>query len=217
MNVIRSTAIELLTIPAIAYKQKLKSGGCGLRILRLDQNAVGVFTINKRDGEAVPYGVIDEKLFPQTAVDEALEMVNGLPYSSRGKICVSAFSDLKEDDEVTEEETDAIDMVDSDEYTAIIDRYSDEAGKMNYQLMNKDFIQFAAKSSTVSKMVGEKAAESEILVHVIKNRAGFLANKKESLPDDEVKALIETLEEIDTRGAFKELKAHIRRLLARRK
>ncbi|MCL2874041.1 MAG: hypothetical protein FWE29_03820 [Defluviitaleaceae bacterium] len=216
MNVIRTTAVELLTIPAIAYKQKLASGGCGLRILRLDQGEVGVFTINKRDGEAVPYGKVDINLFPDFAVDEALEMTNGLPYSSRGKICVSVFSDSKEEDEVTEEETNAIDMVGSDEYTAIIDRYSDETGKMNYQLMNKDFIQFAAKSSTVSKMVGERASEGDILLHVLKNRAGHLANKRESLSDDEVKALIETLEEIDTRGAFKELKAHIRRLLARR-
>ena len=216
MNIIRTAAVELLTIPAIAYKQKLASGGCGLRILRLDQSEVGAFTINKRDGDAVPYGSINAALFPDFAVEEALEVTNGLPYSSRGKICVSVFSESKEEEDVTEEEINAIDMVDSDEYNAIIDRYSDESGKMNYQLMNKDFIQFAAKSSTVSKMVGERASEGDILAHVLKNRAGHLANKKESLSDDEVKALIETLEEIDTRGAFKELKAHIRRLLARR-
>jgi hypothetical protein len=87
---------------------------------------------------------------------------------------------------------------------------------MNYQLMNKDFIQFAAKSTTVSKLVGERASEGDILLHIIKNRAGYLANKRESLSDDEVRALIDTLEEIDTRGAFKDLKAHIRRMLARR-
>jgi hypothetical protein len=216
MNIIRTTAVELTAIPAIAYKQKLSSGGCGLRILRLDQGAVGVFTINKRDGEAVPYGSFDKSLFPDVAVDEALEMTNGLPYSSRGKICVSVFSEAKEEEDVTETEVNAIDMVDSDEYAAIIERYSDETGKLNYQLMNKDFIQFAAKSSTVSKMVGEKAAEGDILIHILKNRTGYLANKKDSLNDDEIKSLIETLEEIDTRGAFKELKAHIRRLLARR-
>ena len=217
MNIIRTSAVELSTIPAIAYKQKLASGGSGLRVIRLDQDAVAMFTLDRRSGVPVPYGKVDEALFPETALEEALDMTVGLPYSARGKIKVTVFDEVREEEDVTEAEVDAIDMVDSAEYTAIIDRYSDENGKMNYRLMNKDFIQFAARSKVVADMVGERATDDEILLHILKNRAAHLAGKRESLGDDETQALIDTLDEIDPRGAFSELKSHIRRMLAHSK
>jgi hypothetical protein len=108
-------------------------------------------------------------------------------------------------------------MADSDEYMAIVERYSDEKGKLNYQLMNKDFIQFASKSKTVSKMIGERATTDEILIFVVKSRAALVAGKRDSLDDELAAALIETLDEIDPRSAFKELKAYINRMLARAK
>ena len=78
MNIIRTQAVELGTIPAITYKQKLASGGSGLRILRLDQSATAIVTIDRRTGEAAPYGKIDAKLFPDEAIDEAMELTSGL-------------------------------------------------------------------------------------------------------------------------------------------
>lgn len=216
MNIIRTPAVELTTIPAIAYKQKLASGGSGLKILRLDQDVAAVFTIDKRSGQLQPYGLVDEVLFPEQAMDEALDMTDGLPYSARGKIKVSAFDLAKEAEDVTEEQVEAVDMVDSEEYAAIVARYRDEKGKMNYRLMNKDFIQFASKSKLVADLVAAQADEDAIMLHIVKNRAAYLAEKKESLSDDAVRALIETLDEIDPRSAFKELKNHIRRMLARR-
>ena len=56
MNIIRTTAVELAAIPAIAYKQKLSAGGAGIKIFRLDTDASAVFSIDRRTGEAVPYG-----------------------------------------------------------------------------------------------------------------------------------------------------------------
>lgn len=215
MNIIRTKAVELSAIPAIAYKMKLQAGGAGLKLLRLDMEATGVFTIDRRSGTAEAYGPVNAELFPDEAVQEALDLTQGLPYSARGKINVKVFETVKEDEDVTEEETEAIDMVDSDEYKAIVERYSDEKGKMNYQLMNKDFIQFAAKSKIVQEMVAAKKLEEEILTVIIRSRATHLADKNTSLSDQEVMALIETLDEIDPRGAFKELKASIRRMLAK--
>jgi len=216
VNIIRTKAVELSSIPAVAYKQKLASGGSGLKIMRLDQGASAVFTIDKRTGRPIPFGAVDDELFPESAADEALDLVEGLPYSSRGKINVTVFEETKEAEDVSEEETEAVDMVDSDEYEAIIARYTDERGKINYQLMNKDFIQFASKSKIVSELVSTRASEEEIVTHIVKNRAAYLAGKKESLGDDAVRALIETLDEIDPRSALKELRGHIRRILARR-
>ncbi len=214
MNIIRTTAVELTTIPAIAYKQKLKAGGSGLRILRLDQDIVGVFTIDKNTGLAIPYGKINEALFPEEAIDEALGVTQGLPYSARGKIKVTKFEEKAEENEVTEADTNDIDMVSSKEYAAIVDRYTNEKGKINYQLMNKDFIQFASRSKTVANMVTNKATEEEILAFIVKNRASFLSGN-EDLSDADTTLLIETLDEINPRSAFKELKEYIRRLLGK--
>jgi len=218
MNIIRSTAVELTTIPAIAYKQKLQAGGYGLRILRLDQDAVAVFSIDKRSGAPFPYGAVNEELFPNEAVEEALDMTTGLPFSARGKIKITSY-ELPEDEEdvVINDEPELVDMVDSDEYKEFVMEYSDQNGKINYQLMNKDFIQFASRSKTVAKMISENAGEDDIVKMIINNRACVLTEKKESLSDKEITLLIETLEEIDPRSAFKELKAYLRRQLARNK
>jgi len=216
-NIIRTQAVELNSIPAIAHKQKLTAGGAGLKMQRLDTAAAAVFTIDRRTGDARPYGPYDESLFPEEAVQEALELTQGLPFSARGKIAVKSFitTSETEPEDVTEDQVEAVDMVDSDEYKAIISRYSDEKGKLNYTLMNKDFIQFTAKSKVAGEMFASRASEEAILLFVIKSRATFLSGKKESLDDAQVAALIETLDEIDPRSAFKELKAWIRRMLAK--
>jgi len=216
MNIIRTTAVELTAIPAIAYKQKLQAGGAGVKIFRLDQDAAAVFTIDKRSGEAVPYGKFDAALFPEEAVAEALEATVGLPYSARGKLTITVFEEPAAAEDVTETETEKVDMVGSDEYKAIVSRYANEKGKLNYTLMNKDFIQFASKSKVVNDLVAAKAPVADIVLFIVKSRATFLSGKKESLEDDEVAALIETLDEIDPRSAFKELSAHIKRMLARK-
>ena len=217
MNIIRTPAVELTSIPAIAYKQKLAAGGAGIKIFRLDKDAAAVISIDRRTGEGVPYGKIDETLFPEEAVSEAISLTSGMAYSARGKLKVTAQTDIKEPDEVEETDVEKIDMVGSEEYTAIIERYSDEKGKLNYSLMNKDFIQFAGKSKTVSTMAENKASIEEIVRFILKNRAGFISGSKESLSDEQTDALLETLDEIDPRSAFKELTQHLKRMLARAK
>jgi len=217
MNIIRTTAMELTAIPAIAYKQKLAAGGAGIKIFRLDQDASAVFTIDRRSGEALPYGRVDAALFPEEAIAEALEATIGLPYSARGKLHITVFEEEPaEAEDVAETETEKIDMVGSDEYKAIIARYANEKGKLNYSLMNKDFIQFASKSKVVGDMVAAGAPVETVVLFVVKSRATFLSGKKESLEDNEVAALIETLDEINPRSAFKELASYIKRLLAKK-
>jgi len=216
MNIIRTKAIELSIIPAIAYKQKLASGGAGIKILRSD-GETAVCTIDKRSSEMVPYGSFDEALFPLEAFDEAFELTTSLPYSARGNIRLVAVEETEPDDVVEEAPAEQVDMTLSPEYQAIVERYSDERGELNYALMNKDFIQFAARSKVASNLVGENATQEEILVAVVKNRAMEISRQKESLDDGSVLLLIESLDEMNPRSAFKELKAHINRMLSRGK
>ena len=217
MNIIRTKAVELTAIPAIAYKQKLSSGGAGIKIMRMDSDKSAVYTIAKRTGEPVAFGHVDEELFPTEAYDEAIELIGGLPYSARGNIKISALEQNLQEDVIESSPKDQTDMTLSPEYAAIVERYSDEKGKLNYQLMNKDLIQFASKSKIVNDMVMKKASQEEILIFIIKSRATLISGNKESLDDESVKLLIETLDEIDPRSAFKELKLYINRMLARKK
>ena len=211
-NIIRTKAVELSAIPAIAYKQKIQQGSA-IKILRLDKDESAVCSIDRRTGEPKSYGKVDAKLFPPEAFEEAIEELCGAPYTARGNITIDVSKYEPPKAEVLPEEK--VDMVGSDEYKAIVDRYSDEHGKMNHALLNKDFMQFAAKSKVVSEMLGNRASVDEILLFIVKSRATFIANKRKSLEDGEVLALIETLDEIDTRGAFKELKAWIKKSLSK--
>ena len=216
MNIIRTKAVELSIIPAIAYKQKLASGGAGIKIMRGD-GQTAVCTIDKRTADMAPYSNFDEALFPMDAFDEAFELTNSLPYSARGNIRVLAVEDTLPDDVTEQAPAEQVDMTLSPEYQAIVERYSDEKGKLNYTLLNKDFIQFAARSKMVAKLVDANASQDDVLELIIKSRAAEISSQKESLDDGSVKLLIETLDEIDPRSAFKELKAYINRMLAKSK
>jgi hypothetical protein len=219
MNIIRTKVVELNTLPAIAYKIKLASGGSGIKLHRTDVEETAFAVIDKRTGDAIPDGRVKADLFPSEAFDEAVEELAGLPYSARGKVRI-AVSEAREDDEVVEttpeECTQAeIQMLYSDEFNAIVDRFTDEHGKMNYALMNKQFMQFAQSSKVVADLCGKKAKQDDILVFIVQNRAAFLANKRENISEAQAKALIDAIEDIDPRGAFKELKLYIRKKLAR--
>jgi len=222
MGITRSKVVELSSVPAIAYKVRLKTGGSGIKFHRTDKEESAFALIDKRSGEAMLDERVKSELFPEEALLEATELLVGLPYSARGKVKF-IVSETVDDDEVCVPEDEApethsdtcANVIDSDEFVAIVGMYSDVNGKMNYQLMNKQFIQFASKNKTVTDLVGKRASVDEILLSVVKNRASFLAGKRENLGDNEALALIDAIEDIDPRSAFKELKLHIRKLLAR--
>jgi len=221
MNIIRSKVVELESAPLVAYKIKLKTGGSGIKMHRTDQNATIFAEIDKRTGDAIIDGRVDQDLFPYAAFDEAVDLLVGLPYSARGKVKITV-SDEIEDEEVCTEckegETlpSAAQMIESDEFKALVDRFSDENGKLNYALMNKQFMQFAQSSKVVGEMMGRREKEGDIRLFILKNRAAFHANKREHLSDDEANALLEALDEINPRSAFKELNLYLRRRLGGR-
>ena len=222
MNIIRSKVVELNCIPAIAYKIKLKDGGSGIKIHRTDKNETAFAELSKETGEAIYTSRINVAHFPSEAFEEAAEQLVGQAYSARGKVKVVA-SEVVDDNEIEVPEHEApgthedscANAVDSDEFKAIVDHYSDVSGKMNYKLMNKQFIQFAARSKAVADLVANRASEKNILLHIVKNRAAYLAEKREFLPDADALALVDAIEDIDHRGAFKDLKLSIRKMLAR--
>ncbi|MCL2061899.1 MAG: hypothetical protein FWH03_04660 [Firmicutes bacterium] len=248
-NIVRTKAVELETIPAIAYKQKLAAGGAGIKIHRLDVDAVAVYTLDRRSESAVPFGKTDIKLFPPSAVSEAVAVTVGLPFTASSRVVfkhlpspkaverfnkklqaaapacnaqqaselIEAATEEPEVDEPAAEEVtpEKICMVDTPEYQAIIKEYTLLNGKLDYRRMNKDFIQTANSGRGVKILIDKGVSLNEILLFVVKNRAAALAKRKDTLSDDEAQALVDCLDEIDPRSPFKELNAHIKRMLAK--
>ena len=214
---IRTEIVQLESIGAIAFKQKLTAGGAGITIITPDDKAV--FSVNKRDGSCVPYGKADTKLFTDAVVNEVLELTKGLPYRRLGTI-TKVYADKHCDEASVEAETDdekvVVDIIASAEYKEFIYQYTDKAGKFSYQLMNKDLMQFASKSSVVSKMLAEKTDVDSIVMYVVKSKAADLAHNK-GMDDIKLAAFIETFDSMNTRSAFKELKAYLRGKMSRKK
>jgi len=221
MNIIRTKVVELEAAPVVAYKIKLKAGGSGIKMHRTDQNATIFAEVDKRTGDIIIDGRVDQDVFPYAAFDEAMDQLAGLPYSARGKVKIMVSDDIDEEEVCCDSANgealpSAAQMLESPEFKAIIDRFSDENGKLNYALMNKQFMQFAQTSKVVGEMCGRRESEKDIRLFILKNRAAFLANKREHLSDDEANALMEALDEINPRSAFKELNLYIRRRLGGR-
>jgi len=215
---IRTEAVKTTTIPGMAFKQKLQSGGAGITIITPHDRAT--FTVNKRDGSCVPYGKVDTKVFTDAVTTEVLELTQGLPYRRLGAITKVHVNKPCEESpvehEVDDEKSD-IDIIASAEYAAFIENYSDKKGRFSHQLMNKELMQFAAKSGVVGKKLAEKEDVDFIVRYVVRAKAAKLARRKE-MDDETLTAFIETIDSICTRSAFKELNAYLRaRLSPRRK
>ena len=127
---IRTKAVNLSVIPAIAFRQKLSAGGSGITILRSDVKQPGIASISRTSGEAIPNKQTDLKKYPMEAFAEAMELTKGLPYKKQKNIKANEkmfMEEHKEDDVFEEEEI----IINSEDYQKIIDRYSDKNGKLS--------------------------------------------------------------------------------------
>jgi hypothetical protein len=213
---IRTEAVKMTSIKGLAYKQKLVAGGAGITIITPDDKAV--FTIDKRDGRCIPYGKVDEKIFTKAITEEAFMLTRGLSYKKLD-IVSKVYADDHYDEiptspEVEEDDKDVIDVIASVEYKEFIARYTDKTDKFSYQLMNKDLIQFAARSTIVNKMIAEKADVEAIVRYIINSKAADLA-RNEGMDEDMLTAFIDTFDSMNTRSAFKELNLHLRGQLSK--
>ena len=213
---IRTEIQQMTTIKGLSFKQKLTAGGAGITIITPDDRAV--FTINKRDGSCVPFGNVNSDIFNKDVINEALELAKGLPYRRLGKIS-KVYPDTHCDEDPIELETDdekiEIDVIASAEYREFIAQYTDKKGKFSYQLMNKELMQFAAKSSVVRKKLEEKENTDKIVRYIVKSKAADLTRNR-GMDEEMLTAFIDTFDSMDTRSAFKELKAYLRGKMSRR-
>jgi len=212
---IRTKAVKLSVIPAIAFRQKISSGGSGVTLIRNDTRQPGIASISRSSGEAIPNKQTDLKKYPMEAFAEALELTKGLPYKKQKGVKADEklfMEEHKEFDVFEEEEV----IIDSAEYQKIIDRYSDKNGKLSYELMNKDFIKFLKSSSVVRDMVAEGKSAAAIRNYVISNKIRNITGNNK-LTSKQLKKIVELLDEVSPKGVYKELDSEIRKMLTANK
>ena len=215
--VIRTRLVELSTLEAVAYRQKLRGGQSGVVILRPDTAQPGLALLNHQSGQP------DPAANTPAAFQEALELTSGLPYSSRGPVrspavvpgtpAAEAASPIAAP-ELAEEASGAdLATVNSADYQAIVKAYTNKKGEISYELLNKALIQAARSNPFVSELVARGASEVEIRDHVVKANFEAVTGNR-SISQAEVHAILELLDAVSPRSVLRDLNDELRRLLA---
>lgn len=212
---IRTPIVELSTIEAIAFRRKVRGGHTAIVIQRFDGGQPGQGLLNRNTGEADPSHNTQVERFPQEAFAEAVELTRFLPFNARGQVSVKGWDrNVAEPEPDGEDDVEELAAVCSKEYGAIVDAYTNRKGELSYDLLNKDFIQFAKGSKLVADMVSRQASVEEIRDHIVGVKLENLTGNKE-LSDAQVKRIVEMLDSVSRKGVFKELNDEIRKMLAR--
>ena len=213
---IRTDIVNLTVIEAVAFRQKLTSGGSGITILRYDMDQPGIASISKTSGEAIPSANTPVDLYPLDAFKEAIRLTAGMPYKKRGGVRLEKKA-VKEiapaaDEETMEEEV----FIDSSEYQKLVDQYTDKNGKLSYELLNRDLIRFAHTSKIVRSMLAEGAALKKIRTYIVCSKfRTVIGNKK--LTEAQVLKMADLLDEVSPKSVFKTLDGELRKQSAAKK
>ena len=211
---IRTVVVNLTTIPGFAYKQKLPSGGAGIVILRADSQQPGVAGISKTSGEAIPTVNTSADLFPVAAFNEAIELTKGLPYRKQPAVKLvqaqPAEAPEVEEDSLPKEAA----VVDGKDYQAIVKAYTDGTDRLSYDLLNRDLIRFAHRSSVVRQKAAAKDSVDSIRLYITGTKFRSLA-KNHNLTDEQILTISSLLDDVYPRGVFQELNKELRRMISK--
>lgn len=210
---IRTETVKLTSIPAIAYRQKLKDGGSGVVVIRSDAKQPGIASISRTSGKAIPAKNNPSKKYPDECFDEAISLTLGMPYTKRKG---AKFNESKKVVEVADTSKDVLEeetLIDDNDYKKIVKKYTDKNGKLSYELLNKDLIQFAHRSKTVKDLIADrkpvKAVRSYLIAVKFRNITG-----NNDLDEKLAVKMADLLDEAYPKGVFKELNEELRKAAA---
>ena len=209
---IRTEVVKLSVIQAVAFRQKLTSGGAGITVLRYDTEQPGIASISKTSGDPILAANIQVDLYPVEAFKEAMELTSGMPYVKRGGVRLNKEEveavppeESGETEEVPQEDV----VVDSGDYQKLVAYYTDKNGKLSYDLLNRELIQFAHDNGTVCRMMADGADLEAIRSYIVCNQFRN-AVRNPNLSEAEVMKMAELLDEVSPRSVFRELNEELR-------
>ena len=210
---IRTEVVSLTVIPAAAYKQRLASDGTGIVILREDSAQPGIASVSKTSGKSIPLKNTPKDLFPREAFDEALQLTSGLPYKKRGAPTASEVQSLPRALPVVDRDEGLEVVIASKDYQKVVDEYTDEDGRLSYDLLNRAMIRFAHTSSIVKKMFEERRSLPKIRLYIIGTKFRTIT-KNRALSDEQILKMADLLDEVYPEGVFVDLNRELRRMKA---
>ena len=206
---IRTNVVKLTTIPAVAFRQKLTVGGSGITILRYDYEQPGIASISKTSGKPILSANTPAKMYPEEAFLEAMQLTVGMPYHKQKGVKLQGEAPVEVVEEVPEPE---VSMADRPEYLAVVNQYTDKNGQLSYDLINKDMIQFAHRSSIVRRMIQEGESATTIRDYVVGVKFRNISGN-DDLTDKEVVGITELLDEVSPKGVYREFNNELKKLL----
>jgi hypothetical protein len=206
--VIRTVLVELSTLEAVAFRQKMPGGHSGVVILRYDTAQPGLALLNHRTGEPdiAPNTPVD--LFPLEAFQEALTLTSGMPYSRRGRVKLQESAPEPVAEEAAAAEDDLA-TVSSADYAAVVKAYTNRKGELSYELLNKALIQAAHSNPYVAEMKAHGATLEAIRDHVVKANFEAITGNR-SLTQAEVNRIVELLDAVSPRSVLREFNEDLR-------
>lgn len=218
MMIVRTVLVELSAIPGVAYRQKLSSG-TGLVVMRYGTAQPGLATLSRTSGDPVPASNANLELYPINAFREAFALASGLPFFRRGKVqLIEQATSCEPETTSAIEDASLVDfsIVDSPEYQSILDAYASQKGELSFHLLNKDLIQFASSSKVMAEMIASNATIEDLRNHAARAKFETLTGNTR-LTDAQLNGIVELLDEISPRSAFREFEDELRRMLGEAK
>lgn len=206
--VIRTVLVELSSLEAVAFRQKMPDGHSGVVILRYDNPQPGLALLNRHSGEPDIAANTPHDLFPLEAFQEALALTSGMPYSRRGRVKLQATVAEPVAEEPAAAEDDLA-TVSSADYAAVVKAYTNRKGELSYDLLNKALIQAAHGNPYVAEMKARGATMEEIRDHVVKANFEAITGNR-ALTQAEVNRIVAMLDAVSPRSVLREFNEDLR-------
>lgn len=207
--VIRTVLVELSTLDAVAFRQKMPDGHSGVVILRYDNSQPGLALLNRHSGEPDIAANTPHDLFPLEAFQEALALTSGMPYSRRGRVKLQAAATSDAAIEEAPAAAEDLATVSSADYAAVVKAYTNRRGELSYELLNKALIQAAHSNPYVAEMKAHGATLEAIRDHVVKANFEAITGNR-SLTQAEVNRIVELLDAVSPRSVLREFNEDLR-------
>ena len=212
---IRTVVVPLTVIPGFAYRQKLPSGGSGIVVLRPESSQPGICGISRTTGEPVPADNLPDGLYPTEAFREAVELTSGLPYARRGAVKLILGQPGEAPDTDANSDPAEENAADSPEYAAVTAAYTDKNGRLSPELLNRDLIRFAKRSSVVRSMLADGESTDRVRAYILGTKFRTIA-RSPGMDDARIRVIVGLMDEAVPRGLFRDLNAALRSMAARK-
>ena len=205
---IRTSIVQLTTMTAIAYRQKINGNKSGIVIVRPDVAQPGIAAISRTSGEPILTANTAADKYPIEAFKEAMELTAGMPYKNSRGVKYEDYKPVEAEVENEEVLPEAV-VIDSAEYQAVVTKYTDKNGKLSYDLLNKDMIHFLnGPSAVVQEMIKAGDPVETIRNYIVGLKFRDITGNHD-LSDAQVLKMVEMIDEVSPKGVFKEFNAEI--------